>query len=868
MLKQGSSALDLARVVSILALEFPMPHLLTIILVLLVVTTPSAAEPVLATDFSTASSLSDTRWAASTWKRPDGSLSLEQASDGSGQVLAINVQAKAEAVSLPRLKVAANTVYGISFEGRSVGQIEGLGLTLRRASDPFTHHGSDGFPVSREWQRYATQITVEHSDADTVLILRFRGIGRYELRSVSITPQEQLIVPESDGFARGELLFDPGFALGGIGWHYTTPDWGDHKANYFASDNPPAWTQHADGSSSFVSEAGIFGFLTHAEDLTLRYGKTYRVRVRGSGSDGDAFVWIARPGSNVKIIKKVPLTFTDGVAVGSYEHQVPRYGTFSGRAEKVYLRVEHFGKHDLRIDGVSLVEVGSESVEVADSARPQAGLRVVAGADALGGTVRGSTLRLSLRTVDIPLGTTVQIRAFDAEGLVVQEHAAQVVALPEGGEGASVTIENLPLGWFRLAPVLAGQDGLITRDAVVVCVPHVRSDAAPGFLGSHITAGDPRQLPHAKSIGIQSARCFEFSWASIEAKQGAFNFPDDQLNAYLEAGVEPMVILNGTPRWASSAPANIREKTSPWAGWNKYPPTDIATWRSFVRTTVEHLKGRVQVYQIWNEPNDYFLKVNKDTGVSLEQAYVDLAREAYAVIKEVDPDATVVVGATAGSAPHFFRRCFEKGLLKHADVVSYHAYGECQYGLRGAPAFAKEVGALQAMMAKHGRVLPIWDCESGFNANGLDDAMVLLAGLISRQAAGIERHYIYSSGPRDFPGQSNFHMLRGVADQPLIGEALVAVHDRLLGGADFTENIGDDAAGKHCYAFTRTDGTRVLVGWSSGAEASAKLALDGAENLVAVTAFGHPCAGIADEGLLLDHEPRYFIVGADLERLK
>ncbi len=829
-------------------------------------TTAWASESLLECSFATAKTVKETGWAESTWKASTGAVQLAQTAAGE-TVLAVEVHSQGELVHVPRLRVAAESVYSIQFEGRAVGQIEGISLSLRRASQPFTWHGGDTFPVVREWQTFSTQIRTHYADDDTVLFFTLRGIGSYQLRSVTITSLEHFVLPEDAAPARGELVFNGHFDLGEIGWYFTTPGWGDHRARYYATNDRPDWQINAEGETSFVSSGSIFGFVTPIRPMTLRFGMRYVVRVTGAGADKDADLWFARPGQNIDIIQKVPLTFIDGVATGMYIHRPPQYGAMSARPQSAYFRIEHYAKQPLRIDSVSITEEvdtaeAAQAAEVAEVAeapallKPCAGVLIIKGADALGAVHRDTPITVAIRCAGVAEGTAGQVVVADAAGNEIRRLPVTVQAPTDGYAGATVTIADLPLGWLRVFPDFGSAVG--SEDAVMVVIPAPLADPVVGFLGSHIQSEDPRQLPHAKAIGIQAARCFEFSWNSIQPKPEAFQFPDGILQRYLDAGVEPMVLLNGTPRWASSAPEEIRTKPDEWAGWNSYPPTDIAVWRAFVSKMATQLRGKVHVYQIWNEPNGYFLKTSKDWGRSIEQTYVDLAREAFTTIKAVDPEATVVVGATAGHAPQFFQRCFELGLLDCADVISYHAYGECQNGLQGAPGFAGPLNEIRTAIRKAGKDLPIWDCESGYNVPNYSDSINFLAGIISRQAAGFGRYYLYSGGPRDFPGQSNFHMLRDVADRPLPTEALIAVYDRLLNGAAYVEDIGDAANRVFAYSFQRRDGQRVIVAWHGHETATVQLPLSTIAGLSAVDAFGNPIPAVNGEGLTLTQEPRYF----------
>jgi len=99
--------------------------------------------------------------------------------------------------------------------------------------------------------------------------------------------------------------------------------------------------------------------------------------------------------------------------------------------------------------------------------------------------------------------------------------------------------------------------------------------------------------------------------------------------------------------------------------------SEIQLYLSYVRGVVKHFKGRIQYYEIWNEPN------NKVPNWYVEvPEYVELARRAIAVIREEDPAAKIVIGSVAGAeSPE--GRAYMFGLLSSelmplVDVVAWH----------------------------------------------------------------------------------------------------------------------------------------------------------------------------------------------------
>ena len=102
---------------------------------------------------------------------------------------------------------------------------------------------------------------------------------------------------------------------------------------------------------------------------------------------------------------------------------------------------------------------------------------------------------------------------------------------------------------------------------------------------------------------------------------------------------------------------------------------EIEHWLEYVHFTVEHLKDYVDYFEIWNEPDiqNYCPK-----WIELDD-YVNLASRTVPVIREVAPEAKIVVGAISKT---FYEQDYLFGLLESdimplVDVISWHPfYGE------------------------------------------------------------------------------------------------------------------------------------------------------------------------------------------------
>jgi hypothetical protein len=225
----------------------------------------------------------------------------------------------------------------------------------------------------------------------------------------------------------------------------------------------------------------------------------------------------------------------------------------------------------------------------------------------------------------------------------------------------------------------------------------------------------------------------------VEPKRNEFNFErlDQYVSIAQQKHVKILLPLVGEPSWASARPTE-NEEGNPVG--SAAEPANMDDWRNYVRTVATRYKGKIEAYEIWNEPNEK----NFWTG-SVEQL-VDLTREAYQIIKSVDPGALVVSpSATTGSGPQYLDDYLKKGGGKYVDVIGYHFYVHAQ-----PPEAIIDIAThVKDIMRSNHVDKPIWNTETGwadpkpFPSNELAAAYVARA-LTVTWAAGVNRFYWYA----------------------------------------------------------------------------------------------------------------------------
>jgi hypothetical protein len=146
-----------------------------------------------------------------------------------------------------------------------------------------------------------------------------------------------------------------------------------------------------------------------------------------------------------------------------------------------------------------------------------------------------------------------------------------------------------------------------------------------------------RDLQLARDGGFRWVKQ-RFEWRNIEgSSKGNFEWdePDRIVDAISQTGLKIVARVDNQPRWASS--------TIPWPGSG--PPDNLQDWADFLTALATRYRGRIQAYEIWNEPN-----LDREWGDQQPDpsAYATLLKASYAAIKAADPQALAI---SAGMSP-------------------------------------------------------------------------------------------------------------------------------------------------------------------------------------------------------------------------
>ncbi len=228
----------------------------------------------------------------------------------------------------------------------------------------------------------------------------------------------------------------------------------------------------------------------------------------------------------------------------------------------------------------------------------------------------------------------------------------------------------------------------------------------------------------------------QVQWSMLEVAQDQWDFK--KLDHYLELAKQNNVnicyVLGQTPTWASSRP----DYSSSYGWGAAFPPTDIEDWRDYVRTIATRYKGQISCYEIWNEPNltAYY--------AGTPQELVELAREAYPILKEIDPEIILVgPGVVREVGIPWLDDYFEAGGGSFLDVVAMHSYANPPETI-----LSVIVDDVKDLMLQYSiKDKPLWLTEQGGGSGKVfaDDGVAYVArSHFINWDAGIRSYYWYA----------------------------------------------------------------------------------------------------------------------------
>ena len=281
------------------------------------------------------------------------------------------------------------------------------------------------------------------------------------------------------------------------------------------------------------------------------------------------------------------------------------------------------------------------------------------------------------------------------------------------------------------------------------------------------------------------------SWDWVERKRGKYSIPpevEDEIDSLVENGVHIEIqLLYGNALYTSPA-GHLPQTIKPAPGgfhnpdrslyslfWPPRTHEQIRAFSNYAAWMARHFRGRVQYYEIWNEPNiDYW------NPTASPEEYGRLFKAVVPVIRDADPAAKIVFGALAGADRNFAKRSLDAcGCADSIDVFAYHIYPNYGHNLNPEAMddqqhASESPKALRDMVRSYPGIrkeLVFWNDE--FNSipswEGSDESVqvkYIPRGLIADRAAGVRTFVWLLVGATDGNESDDFGILHGLLLRP------------------------------------------------------------------------------------------------------
>jgi hypothetical protein len=349
---------------------------------------------------------------------------------------------------------------------------------------------------------------------------------------------------------------------------------------------------------------------------------------------------------------------------------------------------------------------------------------------------------------------------------------------------------------FLILVVLLVASNLITEPLPIPTAYSAGPVGAPSFgLNTHLATRYPdptsMDIPAelVSDLGVPWVR-EDFHWHRVQPAPDVWDwtFTDAAMRALLRRDIEVLGVLGPSVGWATANPDDTPNDVSFYA-----PDPDL--FEEYVRAVVTRYRRYIHHWEIWNEPdNSLFWQPQPDP-----QAYAELLMRASAVIKEIDPQAQVLIGGFNPFDVTFARAVAAEGAWDSFDIIAIHPYVDPYSPEDGN--IAASAGMARALGNQFGPK-PIWVTELGWSSGpgdrdreGLTDeeqqANYLVRAMLLLWEAGVERSFWYMLKDDSHNPYGLIRAGRGREDyrqsQQKPAYAALRTLNRELAGASFVE---------------------------------------------------------------------------------
>ena len=281
------------------------------------------------------------------------------------------------------------------------------------------------------------------------------------------------------------------------------------------------------------------------------------------------------------------------------------------------------------------------------------------------------------------------------------------------------------------------------------------------------------------------------SWDWVERKRGVFAVApevDDYVDSLIENGVKVQVqLMYGNPMYTGpngKKPDEITPEPGSFHNddrsvnsvfWPPKSPQEIAAFIRYVKWMVNHFRGRIHYYALWNEEDIGYWNPRGNP-----EEYGRLLKAFAPAVHETDPTAKVIYGGQADPTSDWAKRALDECKCgSEIDVFAYHTYpgyGQnlnpetMDYGAYGTESPSKLRNLVRNYPGIH-KDIEFWDDE--FNSipswAGSDEsvqAKYIPRGLIYNLAVGVRTFVWLLTAGVDGNEYDDFGFIHGFRNLP------------------------------------------------------------------------------------------------------
>lgn len=288
-------------------------------------------------------------------------------------------------------------------------------------------------------------------------------------------------------------------------------------------------------------------------------------------------------------------------------------------------------------------------------------------------------LKIAFRSAD---GGTVmtQLSLTDIEGRTVVD---QLTPTSQSDRLATFELPKLRYGWYTAEVELKSADSHLELTRSLVITPALTAldpaDVSPFGIATEDISDRPAlaesEMARISAMGIRWLRVW-VPWTDIERTRGVYDF--SKLDAIVARAASHGLtiypcLMGGSEPWQTYASV----EKAPWYLMSRYcyMPRSLVDWSSYVTQFARHYHGKIQDYQVWNEPdarNGFFPFDPAD--------YAQVVKVASDAIHSVDSRNEVALGGLCAA--------YGDGLINSSTIPAKTAHGDWPSFTRKNPSLA------------------------------------------------------------------------------------------------------------------------------------------------------------------------------------